>query len=339
MGQRAGDPYAFPVLVGDIGGTNARFAVVVSPEAEPQLLPKSRTNELPGPIDAVAHALAGWSGPPPRSALIGVATQVDGPVAHLTNARWSLDAAALGAAFDLQRLTLVNDFVPVATALVPLHERHPEALVRLGPDVPARRGPSVVLGPGTGLGAAALIPVGECLQVQSTEAGHIDFGPTEVDEPPIFAEIERVSDRHTAETVLSGPGLLRLYCAHARTLGVPVLCCEPKDVVDAGAAGDEVARAALMHFARLLGRFAGDLALVFGAVGGVYVAGGIAPRIASVLLASDFRQAFERKAPLDRFVRAVPTWLIAHPDPAIEGLAAIAAAPDRFLFQSYTWRP
>jgi glucokinase len=195
----------------------------------------------------------------------------------------------------------------------------------------------VVLGPGTGLGAAALIPVGECLQVQSTEAGHIDFGPTEVDEPPIFAEIERVSDRHTAETVLSGPGLLRLYCAHARTLGVPVLCCEPKDVVDAGAAGDEVARAALMHFARLLGRFAGDLALVFGAVGGVYVAGGIAPRIASVLLASDFRQAFERKAPLDRFVRAVPTWLISHPDPAIEGLAAIAAAPDRFLFQSYTW--
>jgi glucokinase len=337
MGERAHEPYSYPVLVADIGGTNARFAMVAAPGDAPRCLPKSRTDELPGPIDAAAHALRGWDGPPPRSALIGVATQVQGPIAHLTNAQWTVDAAALGAAFALNRVTLLNDFVPVATALVPLHARHSQALVRLGPEVPAGRGPSVVLGPGTGLGAAALIPAGACFVVQSTEAGHIDFGPCEIDEPPIFAEIDRVCDRHTAEAVLSGPGLLRLYHAHARSRGASPTCSDPKHVVDAGAAGDEIAAAALMHFARLLGRFAGDLALVFGAVGGVYIAGGIAPRIASVLLASDFRAAFERKAPLDRFVRAVPTWLIAHPDPAIEGLAAIAAAPERFLFQSYTW--
>ena len=337
MRERASEPYSFPVLVADIGGTNARFAMVAAPGAAPISLPKSRTDELPGPVEATAHALRGWDGPRPRSALIGVATQVQGPVAHLTNARWTVDAAALAAAFDLDRVTLLNDFVPVATALVPLHAGHAQALVRLGPDVPAGRGPSVVLGPGTGLGAAALIPAGPCFVVQSTEAGHIDFGPCEVDERQVFAEIDRVCDRHTAEAVLSGPGLVRLYRAHARARGAPAICSEPKHVVDAGAAGDEVAVAALMHFARLLGRFAGDLALVFGAVGGVYIAGGIAPRIASVLLASDFRQAFERKAPLDRFVSGVPTWLIAHPDPAIEGLAAIAAAPERFLFQSYTW--
>jgi len=337
MAERASGPYAFPVLVADIGGTNARFAVVASPGDAPRSLPKSRTSELPGPIEATARALRGWDGPSPRSALIGVATQVGGPVARLTNAHWTVDAPALGAAFKLRRVTLLNDFVPVATALVPLHARHSQRLVRLGPDVPAGRGPSVVLGPGTGLGAAALIPAGPCFVVQSTEAGHIDFGPCEVDEPRIFAEIDRVCDRHTAEAVLSGPGLVRLYCAHARQRGASPGYSEPKHVVDAGAAGDEIAQAAVMHFARLLGRFAGDLALVFGATGGVYVAGGIAPRIASVLLASDFREAFERKAPLDHFVRGVPTWLIAHPDPAIEGLAAIAATPDRFLFQSYTW--
>jgi glucokinase len=330
-------PYAFPVLVSDIGGTNARFAVVASPDDAPRSLPGSRTSELPGPVEAAAHALRGWDGPAPRSALVGVATQVDGPIAHLTNARWTVDAAALGAAFALDRVTLLNDFVPVATALVPLHERHSQALVRLGPDLPARQGPCVVLGPGTGLGAAALIPAGGRFVVQSTEAGHMDFGACESDEPPIFAEIDRVCGRHTAEAVLSGPGLVRLYRAHARSRGAPPFCSEPKHVVEAATAGDEIAAATLMHFARLLGRFAGDLALVFGATGGVYVAGGIAPRIASVLLAGEFRQAFERKAPLDRFVRAVPIWLIAHPDPAIEGLAAIAAAPERFLFQSYTW--
>jgi glucokinase len=337
MAEAQSRPYEFPVLVGDIGGTNARFAIVESREARPQPLAQSRTTELPGPAEATGRALRSHHGPPPRSALIGVATQVDGPVARLTNADWAIDAPALGAEFGVNRVTLLNDFVPVATALERLDERHSGALVRLGPEVEAKPGPRVVLGPGTGLGAAALIPAGERLVVQSTEAGHIEFGPCERDEHAVFAELDRVCDRHTSEAVLSGPGLLRLYCAHAKSLSCAPTCAEPRDVVAAHAEGDAVATAALMHFARLLGRFAGDMALIFGATGGVYIAGGIAPRIASVLVASEFRVAFERKAPLERFVRAVPTWLIKHPDPAIEGLAAIACDPKRFLFQSYTW--
>src|SRR4051794_7577947 len=109
MGERAHEPYSYPVLVADIGGTNARFAMVAAPGDAPRSLPKSRTDELPDPIEAAAHALRGWDGPRPRSALIGVATQVQGPVAHLTNAHWTVDAAALGAAFDLNRVTLLND--------------------------------------------------------------------------------------------------------------------------------------------------------------------------------------------------------------------------------------
>ena len=335
MAAAEGERFAYPVLVGDIGGTNARFALLRGRDAPAIDLPKSRTGEQPGPEEAIAAALAAYHGPAPRSALIGVATKLESSVVRLTNAAWTVDAGAIGRAFGLERVTLINDFVPVATALVRLDR--PDALVRLGPARPARRGTRVVLGPGTGLGAAALIPVGERFLVQPTEAGHIDFGASEPDEPDVWRGLERVRERHTAEAVLSGPGLVRLYRAHALARRVQPRHLAPSEVVAAGHAGDPVAEAALDHFARLLGRFAGDLALVFGATGGVYLGGGIAPRIERFLVRSEFRAAFERKAPLEHFVREVPTWLITHRDPAIDGLAAIAADPDRFVLQCFDW--
>jgi glucokinase len=146
-----------------------------------------------------------------------------------------------------------------------------------------------------------------------------------------------VRDRVTAETVLSGPGLLRLYRALARLRNVLAPCATPEEISAAGLdGGDALAQEALHLFGRLLGRFAGDLALTFGA-GAVYVAGGIGPKIAAVLSAGDFRAAFERKAPFEDWMRMIPTFLIADPDPALTGLRAILAEPGRFAFRSVSW--
>jgi glucokinase len=230
-------------------------------------------------------------------------------------------------------VTLVNDYTPVAVALACLAE---EDVVVIGRSLAERSGPKVVLGPGTGLGVAALVSAGERLRVVSTEAGHVDFGPASEEEGAVWPYIERVGGRVTAEVVLSGPGLVRLYRALATARGEATPLTQPSEVQAAGQLGrDPRAAEALDWFARLLGRYAGDLALIFGA-GGIFLASGIAPRIADVLNRGGFRAAFERKTPHEALLRRTPTWVITHPEPALHGLAALAAAPARFIFQSQT---
>ena len=331
--------FTYPVLLGDSGGTNARFALLPRPGEPAMPLPSTLTSLHRGPVEAIRGALHGHDGPPPRSAFIAVATRVDSPVVRLTNAPWTIDAAEIGSRFGLSRVVLVNDYVPVAASLTALRDGHRD-LMRLGPDLPGDRGAMLVLGPGTGLGAAALLPFGERFVIQSTEAAHVDFGPSDEREMALWAKVERVGGRVTAETLLSGPGLLRLYRAFALTTGRSAVCATPEAVTSAAIAGtDELAADAVRLFARLLGRFAGDLALVFGTTGGVFVGGGIAPRLAEVLQAGHFRAGFEDKAPYADLMRRMPAWVIMQPVPAFTGLSAIAASPDRFLFTSETWAP
>jgi glucokinase len=327
----------FPVLLGDIGGTNARFAVLPDPTSPAIHLPRLRTSAHANPVDAVRHALHGQNCPEPRSALLAVATRVDSPVVRLTNAPWIIDAAEIGAALRLSRVALVNDYVPVAASLGVLRGDGGE-LTRLGPELPIGPGAKLVLGPGTGLGAAALLPFGHCWALQPTEAAHVDFGPSSEIEMALWPGIERVGGRITAETLLSGPGLLRLYRAGARLHGTPAVCLTPEAVTKAGVAGtDNLAVDTLRLFARLLGRFAGDLVLLFGAAGGVFLGSGIAPTIIPFLDSSDFRDSFESKAPFGSLLQGTPTFVITHPDPALVGLAAIASHPERFSFEQQTW--
>jgi glucokinase len=212
-------------------------------------------------------------------------------------------------------------------------------LARLGHAIEGEPGPKVVLGPGTGLGAAALVPVGDRFVVLPTEAGHVEFGPAEAGEATLWQEIERVFGRITVETVLSGPGLVRLHRALVRAGGGADEFDAPSDVCGAGLSGsDQHAVAALDLFARLLGRFAGDLAIIFGAIGGVYIASGIAPRILGILRSGGFRTAFEHKAPQDAFMRKIPTWVVMHPDPALHGLMVLAEQDDRFTYPCATYR-
>lgn len=324
----------FPVLVGDIGGTNARFALV-SEDGAPAPLPRVLTAAYPGPLEAMRAALAAGA-ERPRSALLAVAAPVEGPVVPLTNAPWVVDGKAVVAGLGLHRVVLVNDYVPVAAALAELGADDPR-MERIGPALAFAAGPKVVLGPGTGLGAAALVPAGGRLVVVSTEAGHMEFGPANVEEEVLWRGIERVGGRVAAEQILSGPGLVRLYRAVAAAGGGGAILRDPAAIAAAAMEGaDPLSRRTLGVFAGLLGRFAGDLALAFGATGGVMLAGAMACGMAPVLSSSPFRESFDNKAPHGGFMRRIPTSLLRDPDPALIGLAAIAAEPGRFAFASHT---
>jgi len=329
--------FAFPVLLGDIGGTNARFAVLPAPGDPVQLLPRALTAQTPDPVGAIRIALEAYAGPAPRSAIIAVATRVDAPAIRLTNAHWVIDAQAIGRALGLERVTLVNDYTPVAASVTVLDEAKGD-LAPLGSFAPARSGPRVVLGPGTGLGAGALVPVEDRFAILATEAGHMEFGPTSDEETALWPHLERVGGRVSGEVVLSGPGLFRIARALAAHRGVECPFAMPNDVLAAAREGDDLAKDALALFARFLGRFAGDLALTFEASGGVFIAGGIAPRMIDILQAGPFREAFDRKAPHDAWASRVPVYAIVNPEPALQGLAAIVTNPGRFVFQSQGWQ-
>jgi glucokinase len=329
--------FAFPVLLGDIGGTNARFAVLPSPGRPIHLLSRTLTAAAPDPVIAAKEALASYDGPAPRSAMIAVATRVDRPTVRLTNANWVIDAGAIGTAFGLDAVVLVNDYTPLAASLIVLDESRGD-LARLGGVSPADSGTRVVLGPGTGLGVAALVPLEDRFAILATEAGHMEFGPAAGDEMGLWPHVERVGGRISAETLLSGPGLFRISRALAASRGETHPFSAPNDILDASRAGNATAADAMTLFARWLGRFAGDLALTFGAAGGVYVAGGIAPRIVDVLQNGCFREAFERKGPHDDWARRVPAFVIIHPEPALLGLSVLVADSGRFFFERQVWK-
>jgi glucokinase len=329
--------FAFPVLLGDIGGTNARFAILPAPGEAIQLLARTLTAASPDPVEAIREALSGRDAPAPRSAMIAVANRVDGPSVRLTNADWTIDARAIGEALGLDRVILVNDYTPVAASVTAL-DPAADDLARLGDAIPASAGTRVVLGPGTGFGAAALVPVEERFAILATEAGHAEFGPVHEDEIALWPHIDRVGGRVTAEVVLSGPGLLRLAKALAALRGEPLAFTTPNEVLAAGREGRPLGVEALRLFARFLGRFAGDLALSFEAKGGVFIASGIAPKMIDILQRGDFRRAFDCKAPHEDWARGVSAFVITHPEPALLGLAAIVSNPELFVFQSQGWR-
>jgi glucokinase len=328
--------FAFPVLLGDIGGTNARFAVLQAPGEPIRFLPRTLTAATPGPIEAIRGALEAYDGSAPRSAMIAVATRVDKPAIRLTNAHWTIDAEAIGTALGLDRVALVNDYTPVAASVTVLDVGRGD-LAPLGDVKPSGPGTRVVLGPGTGFGAAALVPVEDRFAILATEAGHVEFGPMHDEEMGLWPHLERVGERVTAEVVLSGPGLSRLARAVAAHRGTECPFTVPNDVLRAAREGDPLAVATLDLFARWLGRFAGDLALTFEASGGVFIAGGIAPRMVDILQERGFREAFDRKAPHHGWARGVPAFVIVNPEPALVGLSAIVTDPALFIFQSQGW--
>jgi glucokinase len=321
-------PIAFPVLIGDVGGTNVRFALLSDANAEPRLLPTVLTADYPDIVTAIEEAVLARTSLLPRTAVLAVAAPVRGEEVRLTNAEWVIRPGDLMQALGLGDVVLINDFEALALALNALG---PSDLEQIGGGRPDPAGPKVVLGPGTGLGVAALVRAKDQWVPLPGEGGHAALGPAEPDEFPLWAAMEPEHGRISAEAVLSGRGIVRLYRAVAANEGAEPRFATPDAISAAALAGeDDAARRTLQVYCRILGRLAGDLALVFMATGGVYVAGGIAPRLVPFLRTSEFRRAFEAKAPHQAVLADIPTWVITAEQPALVGLAAFARQPGRF---------
>lgn len=323
------DPnFVFPVLVGDIGGTNARFAILVDSYAEPKEFPVVLTKDFETLEDAIQSAILDHTAIQPRSAVIAIAGPVEGDEIPLTNCQWVVKPHQLMERFNLRDITVLNDFEAQALAVACLDAPH---LENIGGVASNPNGKRVVMGPGTGLGVAGLIRSRQTWVPVPGEGGHVDFGPRTDRDQQIFPFIEKIDGRVSAEQVLCGRGLQHIYRAICQADGIKPSLNTPAEITDAALdKSNAQAIETLELFVIYLGRLAGDLALIFMAHGGVYLSGGIPQRIVSALRTGSFRAAFEDKAPHQSILKLIPVYVIVHPLAAIVGLSAYARTPALF---------
>jgi glucokinase len=319
---------AFPVLIGDIGGTNARFALLAHDAAAFDRIPNLETGDYKTMDDAIAAAIAERPGARPKTAMLAIAGPIAGDRIRLTNSDWTVEPKRLIERFGMTDVMLFNDFEALSLSLPGLKAADLDPIDGGGATATGAR---VVVGPGTGLGAGALVQAGGIWVPIPGEGGHVDLGPVSQRDFAIWPHLEHTFGRMSAETLLCGSGLVRLYKGIGAADGTEAPLHDPADITSHGLAGsDTVAAEALQLFATYLGRFAGDLALVFAALGGVYLAGGISAKIAPALKSGAFRAGFEAKDPHRHLVERMATAIIVKPDPALAGIADFARAPSRF---------
>jgi glucokinase len=309
------------VVLADVGGTNVRFAVLrdgaLGPVAHMAVADHARFDDA---LDAFITSRADRGSI--SHAIFGVAGVVEDGCCALTNNSWVVDGRTLRERFGLDGVEIVNDFEAVAWSLPHLAAGD---VRQIGGGAPKPSAPMVVLGAGTGLGVATCVPVGLGATVLRSEGGHAALAASSPREDAIIARLRQQFGHVSAERVLSGPGLESLYYAIAALDGVTVPKRDAAAIVAADRAeGCATSAAALDAFCAFFGAVAGDLALLFGAQGGVYIAGGIAAHLRHHLPRSQFRARFEAKGKMGRYVEAIPAYLILHKDPAFLGLSALA---------------
>jgi glucokinase len=321
------DQLPFPILIGDIGGTNARFALIDNPNAPVRRLPNVHTADFVTIDDAIEDAVVGKAGTRPKAAVLALAGPITGDEVPLTNCDWVVRPKVLIARFGIAEVVLLNDFEAQSLGLP---ELSPADVDMVGDGV-IENGARVVIGPGTGLGAGALVlSRGMWIPIPG-EGGHVGLGPVTQRDLEVWPHIERHGPRVSAETVLCGAGMVRLYKAVCASDGVQPRFDTPAEITANGLSGDDgQAKETLALFAEHLGRVAGDTALVFMARGGVYLAGGITARIAPVVKAGGFRAAFIDKWPHGKLMERIATAIITKEDAALAGIAAFARTPSRY---------
>lgn len=318
----------FPILIGDIGGTNARFSILADADAAPIEFDNVRTADHANIDGAIEAGIFARTDIRPRSTVLAVAAPIEGDEIELTNCPWVVRPRELHARLGMGDVTLLNDFEAQALATVALG---PEHLQRVGGGDPEEAGSRVILGPGTGLGVAGMVHARGLWIPVPGEGGHVDIGPRTARDHEIWPHLATIEGRVSAEEMLSGRGLVNVASAVAESRGEDPRFPSPADVTAAALDGaDPVAVEALDIFVTCLGRVAGDLALVFMAQGGVFLSGGIAQKIVPALQRGGFRAAFEDKAPHGGLMRAMPVFVLTHPRAALFGLAAYAREPQRF---------
>jgi glucokinase len=312
------------ILVGDVGGTHARFAIVDL--SGPGALRIEHRLDLAQEFPTFSAALrtyiehCGLSSVP-TSAVIAVAGPVTAGRVRFTNRQWEISEDALRD-FGFSEALLINDFVALAFAVEVLNKGD---LHTIGPDLRGPHGaPISILGPGTGFGVSCLARDGDRVVPIATEGGHMGFAPSNETELALLRYLWKKFERVTVERILSGPGLENIYQGLAHLGGREVVALSAAQITEKAARGEAGCREALQLFCAVFGAVAGDVALVHGARGGVYIAGGIAQKIQGFLAQSEFRARFESKGRLSSFVQAIPTQMILNADAALLGAAHAA---------------
>lgn len=311
-------------LIADIGGTNARFALCAADGTveRPAVL---ACRDYSGLADAVSAYCkqAGVALETVKTAAFAVACPVLGDKVSLTNCAWAFSIAELKTKLGLENLTVVNDFVAQALAVPELSESEK---VKIGRGEPQAGHPIAVVGPGTGLGVSILVPQNDgAWTALPSEGGHATMPAPYPEEERVISALRGEYGHVSAERVVSGMGLTNLYKTLKALRNEPADVLPPEEITNRALAGDALCREAVQMMFGLLGTLAGNLALTVGALGGVYIAGGIVPRkgLLEMFKESAFRVRFEAKGRFTDYLSRIPTYVMTAEYPAFLGLSAL----------------
>jgi len=311
-------------LVGDIGATYARFGLV-QPDGT---LTKTRAilcKDFATIADALAAYLGDVDGAEPAQAVLAVAASPMGDKVSLTNHPWTFSIEELRQRVGMRRLRVVNDFYAQAAAVLYLGE---DERRQVGPGTAVADAPIGVIGPGTGLGVSALVPTATGPMPVAGEGGHVTMSPADARESAVLDLLRRRYDHVSAERVLSGPGLVNLYNALCELSEVPAASLTAAQITDPRTGGtDACAQEATAMFCAMLGTVAGNLALTLGGRGGIYIAGGIVPKLGDGFAHSQFRARFEAKGRFRAYLTAIPTYVVVHRWVGLLGASKLLGCP------------
>ncbi|SHE39398.1 glucokinase [Modicisalibacter ilicicola DSM 19980] len=308
-------------LIGDIGGTNARFALVTPGSFDLHDIQTLPCADYPALEDAIRDYLArvGAIGDrAPREACLAFACPVHDDEVRMTNNAWRFSKHQVRESLGLQLFKVINDFTAQALGVPHVHA---DELITLNTGTTEPYRARLVIGPGTGLGVAGLFPGQHAWIPLSTEGGHVTFAPTDERERALVRYFHDRYGRVSVERLLCGQGLLDLYRAHASLAGAPPHYNTPAEVTGAARAGDALAEETLLRFLKILGDVCGDAALMMGARGGIYLCGGILPRLIDWLQRSRFIEAFTDKGRMSAYNDCIPVWVVNAPWTGLLGAA------------------
>ena len=321
------------VLVADIGGTNARFALADTRAAAPldtDSIGEYPVAQFPSLADAAAHYLH-ERGAQAHSGVFAVAGRVDGDEARITNHPWVISRSRTAAQLGFSGLHLINDFVAQAMSIALLQSSD---VVQIGgagwqPADATQARNYCVIGPGTGLGVGGLLVRDGRYYPLATEGGHASFAPATPEQIRVLEILTQQFGRVSNERLICGPGLVNLHRALSEIAGQDPGQLQPAQVSERAAAGDPIAVRAIEVFMEIFGAVAGDAVLVQGAWDGVFLTGGLVPRLLGPLQHSGFRHCFESKGRFTATLSQVPSLAITHPCPGLLGATAYAVDAQR----------
>lgn len=314
-----------PRLLADIGGTNARFALETAP-GRIEAIAVFPCKDYPALIDAVRAYLRtpALAGAALKHAAFAIANPLDGDQVRMTNHDWAFSVEALRRDLGLETLLMANDFKALAMALPHLAPEHKR---QVGGGAARPHCTIGLLGAGTGLGVSGILPCGENWVALAGEGGHVTLPASDETEEDILRFARREYPHVSAERLLSGFGLELMYRAFADRAGKPDEALAAAEIARRALAAEcPVCDATIECFCCMLGTVASNLAVTLGALGGLYIGGGIVPRLGERFAQSGFRRRFEQKGRFSSYVAQIPSYVITAEYPAFSGVAAILAA-------------